>query len=165
MSLVSSTSSATGTSLDVLHLDDADAADLELAGDGRRRRGDQPVAVAPDDRLVVADQREAAIEQAQRKVGFARARGPGDQHRAAVAGDGAGVDRFGRQPGRRLRLRSFAVRRRQADGEAGARWRVVAVLHVNLPVMAFDDRLGDRKAEARMAAEILRPPAVLSGSG
>ena len=41
------------------------------------------------------------------------------------------------------------------DGEAGARRRVVAVLHVNLPVMAFDDRPGDRKAEPRMAAEIL----------
>jgi hypothetical protein len=27
--------------------------------------------------------------------------------------------------------------------------------HVNLPVMAFDDRPGDRKAESRMAAEIL----------
>ena len=50
---------------------------------------------------------------------------------------------------------SFAVRRRKPDGEAGARWRVVAVLHVNLPVMAFDDCLGDGKAEARMPAEIL----------
>ena len=32
--------------VDMLHLDDADAADFELAGDGRRRRGDQAVAVA-----------------------------------------------------------------------------------------------------------------------
>ena len=109
-----------------------------------------------DDRLVVADQREAAVEQAQREVGLARARRAGDQHRAAVDRDGAGVERLGRQRGPAAACAgSFAVRRRKADGEAGARWRVVAVLHVNLPVVAFDDRLGDGKAEAGMAAEIL----------
>ena len=43
-------------------------------------------------------------------------------------------------------------------------WRVVAVLHVNLPVMAFDDRLGDGEAEPRMAAEV-SPSAVLSEIG
>ena len=44
--------------------------------------------------------------------------------------------------------------RRKADDEAGARWRVVAVLHVDFPVMAFDDCLSDRKAEAGMPSEI-----------
>ena len=79
----------------MLHLDDADAADLELAGDVRRRRGDQPVILPPDEGLVVADQRKSAVEQAQRQVGLAGARRAGDQHRAAVGGDGAGVDGFG----------------------------------------------------------------------
>ena len=110
-----------------------------------------------DDRLVVADQGEAAVEQAQRKVRLARARRAGDQHRAAVERDGAGVDGLGAEARAAdwSRAGSCAVRRRKPDGEAGARWRVVAVLHVNLPVMAFDDCLGDGKAEAGMAAEIL----------
>ena len=56
---------------------------------------------------------------------------------------------------RRLVPGSFAVRRRKPDGEAGAGWGVIAVVHVNLPVVAFDDCLGDGKAEAGMAAEIL----------
>ena len=91
-----------------------------------------------DDRLVVADQLEAAIEEAQRKVRLARARRAADQNRAAVERDGAGVERFGAEarPAHGS-SGSFAVRRRKSDGEAGARWRVVAVLHVNLPVMAF----------------------------
>ena len=49
----------------------------------------------------------------------------------------------------------MSARCRQANGEAGARRRVVAVGHVNLPVMAFDNRACDRKAEPRMATEIL----------
>src|SRR4030095_2896939 len=43
----------------------------------------------------------------------------------------------------------------QADGETGAGRRVVAVGHIDLPVMAFDDCAGDRKTESRMAAEAL----------
>src|SRR4051794_18309044 len=50
---------------------------------------------------------------------------------------------------------SCAVCRRQTDGEAGPRRSVVAVVHVDLPIMAFDDCLGDRKAQAGMPAEIL----------
>jgi hypothetical protein len=42
----------------------------------------------------------------------------------------------------------LALRRREADGKAGARWRIVAILHVNLPVVAFHNCLRDGKAEA-----------------
>ena len=134
-----------------------------MVGGARR---DQAVAVAFDDRLVVADQREAAVEQAQREVRLARAGRAGDQHRPAVARDRARVKRFGREArARRLRPGSFAVCRRKPDGEAGARWRVIAVVHVNLPVVAFDNCLGDGKAEARNAGRNSRPPALLNGSG
>jgi len=47
------------------------------------------------------------------------------------------------------------VCRRQSNGEARSGWRVVAVLHVNLPVVTFNDRLGNGEAKARMASEIL----------
>jgi hypothetical protein len=50
--------------------------------------------------------------------------------------------------------RSFPVRRWKSNDETGAGWRVVAVLHFNLPVMAFDDCPGNRKPKTRMAAEI-----------
>jgi hypothetical protein len=49
----------------------------------------------------------------------------------------------------------LAVRRRKPDREPGTGWSVVAVVHVYFSVMAFDDCLGDSKAEAGMAAEIL----------
>src|SRR4029078_11273269 len=60
-----------------LHLDDSAAADLELSGDGRGGRSNQPVALSPDDRLVVANQGEAAVEKPQRQVRFARSGGAG----------------------------------------------------------------------------------------
>jgi hypothetical protein len=50
-----------------LHLDDPDSADLELSGDLRRGRGQQPLPFAANDGLVVADQREAAVEKAKRQ--------------------------------------------------------------------------------------------------
>ena len=84
------------------------------------------VAIAADHRLVVADQREAAVEQAQREVRLARPRRAGDQHRAAVHGDRAGMERFRRQAIASLRvMRGRPAGRR--DGEAGARRRIVAV--------------------------------------
>ena len=47
-----------------LHFDDAESAYFELAGDCRRRRSDKPFAILADDRLVVADQGKATVEQA-----------------------------------------------------------------------------------------------------
>src|SRR6185312_8043634 len=75
-------------------LDDSDAADFELAGDVLRRSREQPVAIALHDRAVVADQREAAVDEAQRQVRLARARRARDQHRPTVAGDRARVERL-----------------------------------------------------------------------
>ena len=99
---------------------------------------------------------ETAVEQAQREVGFARSRRAGDQDRAAIVRDRACVEGLGRKPSAAPGCDcSFAVRRRKPDREAGAGWRVVAVVHVDLPVVAFDDCLGDGKAEAGMPAEIL----------
>src|SRR5213078_3528041 len=70
---------------------------LELAGDGRWCRRKQPTTIALDDGLVVADEREAAVEQAQGEVRLAGPRRPGDQHRAPIGRHGAGVNRLGRQ--------------------------------------------------------------------
>ncbi len=156
MSLVSSTMQRDRDVVDTLHSTMPMPRISSLPAMFGGARGKQAVAVALDDRLVVADEREAAVEQAQRKVRLARARRAGDQHRAAVDGDGAGMERFGRQPrAGSASAGSFAVRCRKPDGEAGAGRRVIAVVHVNLPVVAFDDCLGDGKAEAGMAAEIL----------
>ena len=130
----------------------------------RSSAGAEAISLPPslaDDGPVVADQREAAVDQAQREVGLARSRTarrsapPGRRSRRVMAWRVSELRRD----------RSCAVRGRQDDGEAGARRRVVAVGHVDLPVMALDDRPGDRQAESRMAAEILRPPALLNGSG
>jgi hypothetical protein len=79
----------------MIHFDDTNAADLELSRDARRGRSEQPGAVATDQGLVVADQREPAVEQAKREVGLARARRPGDQHRAIGERDRARVECFG----------------------------------------------------------------------
>src|SRR5690606_6189658 len=51
---------------------------------------------------------------------------------------------------------------RQADDKAGARWRVVAVLYHDRPIMRLDNRLGDSEAEATMLTEsfTFRPNAV-----
>ena len=106
-----------------------------------------------DDRLVVADQGEAAVEEAQGKVGLAGARRAEDDDGAALVRDRAGVEGLGGNARPAGCTASFAVRRRQADRESGARWGVIAVVHVNLPVMSFDNGPGDRKAEARMSPE------------
>jgi len=69
MSLVNSTTSATGA-LAIVHVDDADAADFKLAPDRFGGLGNQPVPFLADDRPIIADQGESAVEQAQRQVGF-----------------------------------------------------------------------------------------------
>ena len=120
---------------------------------------------ALDDRLVVADQREAPVEKAKREVGLPRAGRAGDQHRPAAARDRARVKRFGREARRAFEPGSFAVCRRKPDGEAGARWRVIAVVHVNLPIVTFDNGLGDGKAKPGMPAETFALSALLNGSG
>src|SRR5690606_16970835 len=59
----------------------------------------------------------------------------------------------------RRRGRAFSlVHSRKADDEARPAAPVVAVLDLDPPVMPFHDRLGDGESEARMAAEIVRPP-------
>ncbi len=71
------------------HLDDADAADLELAADGLRRRDAQLAAGRRDDHLVVGDEvcrrrnqgRRGHRQAAQGQIRLARARGADDQAR------------------------------------------------------------------------------------
>ena len=58
---------------DRFHLDDPDPADFELAGDICRSRRYERRTVARHDCLVIADQRETPVQQAERKVGFPRA--------------------------------------------------------------------------------------------
>ncbi len=84
------------------HLRDAQAPDLEHAGDLGRRARDQPGAGgAVLDRhlaLVVGDQARPAVDQAQRQVRLARPRGTAQQHAewpvAAVERDAGGVQEF-----------------------------------------------------------------------
>ena len=129
---------------DRLALDDADAAHLDLAGDRRRRAGEGLALDPADEGVIVADQGRAAVDQPQREVGLAGARAAADQHGAAVDRDGADMDAF-----RRKGTARSCADSRKADDEAGARSPVVAVLDLDPPAMALDDRPGDGQARAR----------------
>jgi hypothetical protein len=81
-----------------------------------------------------------------------RAGRAGDQRRAAADRDRAGVNglRDSRGDlGARVHARSAAGMRMVKRAPDGAR----RGLHVNLPVMSFDNRTGDRKPEPRVAPE------------
>ena len=72
-------------------VDDPDAAKLHLAGDRVGRRGDESAVPRRDDRIIVADQGRAAIDQAKREVGLARPGSAEDQNRPAADGHGGRV--------------------------------------------------------------------------
>jgi hypothetical protein len=78
--------------------DDADAANLDPAGDPRGRRRDQPVALAIQIGTVVGDEPSAGIDQAQREVGFAAAGLAEQQDAGAAEFDTAGVNLDVRRP-------------------------------------------------------------------
>src|SRR3546814_11457116 len=58
-------------------IDDAEATCFQPPRDSGRRRGDQSTASDAEQGRIVADQNSAAIHQAQREAGRARARTPG----------------------------------------------------------------------------------------
>jgi len=74
--------------------EDAQPAHLDFAGDRVGRRGDQFAAGALEQGVIVADQRSAAVDQAQREVGLAGPRFAFDQHRAPVDGDAGDMEGF-----------------------------------------------------------------------
>src|SRR3546814_18670405 len=62
---------------------------------GRRGRLERAV-LAREDGVIVSHKLRATIDQAKREIGFAAARRPFDQHRAASDRDAGGVERFRR---------------------------------------------------------------------
>ena len=52
---------------------------------------------------------------------------------------------------------SLVVRRRKPDREAGAGWGVVAVVHVNLPVVAFQQSPGRSQGRGLSGGRNFRP--------
>ena len=121
------------------------------------RAGKQPPGDPPQQGVIVADQRRAAVDQPQSEVGLAAAGAAADQHRAAADRDAAGVDGLGRK-NRRCSWRGS----RKADDEAGAGAPVVPILDFDATAVPLDDRPGDGEAEAGMVAEILASGLMLS---
>src|SRR3546814_997889 len=65
------------------HVDDTDRAHLDTPGNGGRRGRLERAVLAREDGVIVSHKLRATIDQAQREIGFAAARRPFDQHRAA----------------------------------------------------------------------------------
>src|SRR3546814_5239420 len=75
------------------HVDDTDRAHLDTPGNGGRRGRLERAVLAREDGVIVSHKLRATIDQAQREIGFAAARRPFDQHRAASDRDAGGVER------------------------------------------------------------------------
>ncbi len=89
---------------------DAHAAHLHLPRDGRRRTRDQASALRREFHLVVGDEPRPRVDQAQREVGFARARGAAQQDGRPAEGDAGGMHA---EDGHRAQRSGDRRRRRQ----------------------------------------------------
>ena len=81
------------------HADDAEAPHLDPAPDGVRRPREQGGSLPHHQSAIVADQHRAAIDQAQRQIGFAGAGHTLDQHDMPIDRDTGRVQHFRRKDG------------------------------------------------------------------
>ena len=121
----------------------ANAAHLKQPGDGLGGAGDQAEFGAAEIHLIVGHQAAAAIDEAQRQIGFSRRRGAAQQHGAAAQLDAGSVDTAHGVQGY---FHSPAPSGRQTDAQPRAEdtaFGADAVFGFDDAAEAFDDLTGN----------------------